>query len=77
MTEKDSQNTKYRSPDGFMSGMGEMMRNFCSTSEWTSDCCPRFLRMYRSSNDRDDCIMTMCEQMQQMFSHSDLKSEKR
>jgi hypothetical protein len=77
MTEKNSENTKHSCPNGFISGMDEMMKDFCSKSEWTSNCCPQFMRMYRSSNDCDDRIMTMCKRMQGMFFYSDLKSEKR
>jgi len=77
MPEKDSKKTKHGFPNGFILGMDEMMKNFGSKSEWTSNCCPQFLRMYRSSSDCDDCIMTMCERMQEMFFYSDQKSEKK
>lgn len=75
MTEKGSKKTKHRFPNSFNGGMNEMMKNFCSNTEWDFNCCPRFMRMYQSSNDCDHCIMTMCERMQEMFFNSDLKSE--
>ncbi len=77
MTEKDSKRTKHRFPNSFIFGMDEMMKNFGSKSEWTSNCCPQFLRMYRSGNECDECIMTMCERMQEMFLCSDLNTEKK
>ena len=76
MAEKNSKGTEQKFPKGFFTGMDEMMRDCCSKSEWTSSPCPQFLRMYRSNNDCDDCIMTMCERMQEMFFYSDLKSDK-
>ena len=77
MTEKGSKKKKHRFPNSFNSGMNEMMKNFCSNGDWNSNCCPQFMRMYLSSNDFDDLIMTMCERMREMCFYSDLKSEKK
>ena len=77
MTEKETKKTKQRFPNGFSCGMDEMMKMFSSKSEWTSNCCPQFMRMYRSDNDRDNSITTMCERMQEMCFPSDLESEKK
>ncbi len=75
MPEQGSRKTKHRFPKNKNIGMNEMMKNFCSNREWDSNCCAQFMRMYRSGNDCEDCIMTMCERMQEMCSCSDLNSE--
>ncbi len=77
MTKRDCKKIKHRFPNGFMGGMDDMMQDFCLKGEWTSNCCPQFLRMYSSSNDCDDCIMTMCARMQEVFFTSNLKPEKK
>ena len=75
MTEGDCKKTQCRFPNGFMGEIDDMMQDFCLKGEWTSNCCPQFLRMYRSSDDCEDCIMTMCTRMQKVFFDSNLKRE--
>ena len=63
MSVKDDGNKRKRFSNCCSAEMVGMMQNFCSNEEWTSDCCPRFLRMYRPDSECDDCVMTMCEEM--------------